>query len=160
MSISKKLKGASGADEMPKVNTNLCKCGGVYFPTQINVAHDNGVLWGTVCCKLTCLSCGRVKERIVNGVVKPALYRMGDNNVFYFNPENFFVPRELIEVPVFDKQGVPVLDAEGKQILSYDKDRKLDFLRRLMSLVVWKKPRNQIFRVSEIMNATPNYDIF
>lgn len=162
MSISNRLKGAP-QESAPKVNANVCDkrgCGGFYFPTQINLAHDNGVLWGTVCCKLTCLSCGHVKQRETEGVVRPALYRMGDNGVFFWNPLNFWAPRELIELPVFDKAGAPVLGADGKQIFQFDKEKKMDFLRRLMSLVAWKKPRNQTFTLSEIMNANPNTDIF
>lgn len=159
MSLAKKLKG-DAAQEAPKTNANACKCGGVLFPTQINLAHDNGVLWGTVCCKLTCLACGRVKERVADGKTVPALYRQGDKGVFFFNPENFWVPRELVEEPVFDKSGAPVLDREGKHILSFNKNKKMDFLRRLMSLIVWKKPRNQTFTLSEIMNAKPNNNYF
>lgn len=156
MGLASKLKGkAEAANTAVKTNPYLCEvkgCGGTCIPARINLLRDSGELLCTVCLRLACVKCGRAKKMVFDGKSRDVLYVYADG-VYFYNPLNFMVPRELIERPVFDKDGVPVLDAAGKQIMSYDKKLKKEFLDKLFSLINPRRSTEQSFTLSQVMNA-------
>ncbi len=154
MGLANKLKGnAETAAPAVKTNPYACKCGGTFIPARVVILRDNGEPLGTVCYRMVCAACGNAKKTTYDGKTRDLMYVQSAEGVYFFNPMNFFVPRELIEVPVFDKAGVPVLDAAGKQILSYDKNLKKQFLEKLFSCVRPKQRGTQSFTLSQVMNA-------
>lgn len=159
MSISEKLKGkknTAALPEQPAVAPNACQkkdCHGAYIPVPVGLKHANGVLWGIVCYKLVCCKCGHIRQRVRNGVREDDLYFWNGEGTVRRNPLNFWTPREVVEKPVFDRAGVPVLDAGGKQICQYDEELKLQFVQKLVSLADRKSRCAQFFTLSEVMNA-------
>ncbi|MGN0016550.1 MAG: hypothetical protein ACI37O_04345 [Candidatus Avelusimicrobium sp.] len=160
MGLAGKLKAKTAeAETAVKTNPYTCQtrnCGGVYIPARVVLLRDNGAPLGTVCFRLVCSHCGRAKKMVYEGQTREVRYLRSDEGQYFFNPMNFFVPRELIERPVFDKDGVPVLDAAGKQIMSFDKKLKQEFLEKLFSLLDPKRSGTQSFTLSQVMNAKIN----
>lgn len=154
MGLAGKLKDKT-AEAETAVNHHLCQtknCGGTYIVRSIYLTRDNGMPLCTVCYRVVCVKCGRAKKMFYNGKNRDVMYYY-DGFRYYYNPMNFPVPRELIEKPVYDKNGVPVLDAGGKQIMSFEKELKKDFLGKLFSLINPKTNQDQYFSLSQVMNA-------
>lgn len=158
MSVSSKLKNRGEKEAaLPVRPAGACQkkdCTGWYIPAKIWLSMADGRAWGVVCYKPTCYKCGHVRMIMGQDNMPQAdFYFTADGKIFSRNKLDFWVPRELVEEPVFDKAGVPVLDKEGKQILSYNKNLKLDFINRLLSLVKLNSPLDQYFTLEQIYNA-------
>ncbi len=158
MRMSDKLKGKknTAAEQVNVYIPGACQkagCHGAYIPAKIGLKHADGRVWGEVCCKPTCYKCGHIRVRVEEGRrQEDYYYTIGDGRVNR-NQLNFWVPREAIERPVFDKSGTPVLGADGQQVLTYDAELKKEFVRKIIGLAEKKKCTDQYFTLAEVMNA-------
>lgn len=154
MSISERLKGRKSAPlaQAPKRAKDACDkgCGGIYLPVPAGIKHADGRIWGVVCYKPTCYRCGHVRRR-ADGAED--WYFWNGDGIPSRDELNFWVPREAVERPVFDKAGAPVLGADGKQICQYEESLKKEFVRKLLILAERKSLSGQFFTLAEIMNA-------
>lgn len=150
MKISQRLKGGMQAQPQDKPrHADACPaCGEInsYIPVSIGVRTDDGVCH-EVCCKITCIYCGHLR-RLMNGKEDYCAYVAGN---ITRDPLNFWAPREAVVEAVFDKAGVPVFDADGKQLFRYSEKMKLDFVKKIISLVAKKERRRRYFTLEEVM---------
>lgn len=156
MSLSEKLSGGkkTAAAHEVKINPNACPyCDGEYVSGRVLLTDGNGAVCGQVCFRLVCYKCGNVKTYVSGGARKKCLYHTTDGVKYFWNPVNFWAPRELVEEPVYDKNGVPLFGKDGKQILKFSPALKKQFMARLVSLVKNNGLIDQYISLEDVAHA-------
>lgn len=161
MSLAQKLRGQKTETlaAAPKRALNACQksgCDGIYIPARVGLLRADGRVWDVVCFKPTCYRCGHVRQYITqDGTRRDDYYHWNGEKVFR-DFANFWVPREMCETPVYDKQGAPVFGADGKQVFQYSQNMKIEFVQKLLALADKKRAHDQYFKLEEVMAVKIN----
>ncbi|WP_424245906.1 hypothetical protein Dip510_000839 [Elusimicrobium posterum] len=160
----KKLKKSKEAASEKKDNAEADKqkgrhnceyCGGFYYQAKISLIFEGGQHWQDVCYRRTCIKCGHTKRVYLNGAPKLFVYWWEGFGKPLIDYEQFNVPRELVVDVKRCTSGEILKEADGSPKLVYNKDKKIEFVKKLLSLVDWKSRFNQDFTVKQVMAAQP-----